>query len=204
MEFRLRKLGEKVQLSEQFTMWATNQLGRYKRGYFVCEDVIAAIQAYGVCREELMPYKEWGNIGKPSKEALADAVTRKGAEVTWFHRWNGRLGMNQTEVVAICGALAGGSPVTATFEWPRTARLTEDHFLLDRGSKYGSGHVVVLVGYEISAKHKGGGAFTFRQSWGDKWGDGGYAKLTFEFAMTNAQEAYALEPKPGVVSAPLR
>lgn len=196
LEFQLRRAGENVALSEQFVMWAANQLGRYKREMFTCEDVIAAIEQYGVCQEKLMPYKEWGNIGKPSKEAISEAATRKGAGVKWFHQWTGRYGFSDEDIRAICGTLAESSPVTATFLWPRTAKLNSDFFLLDRGSNHGSGHVVVLVGYDLDPKIKGGGAFIFRQSWGDNWGDKGYARLSFEFVKENGLEAYALKLAP--------
>lgn len=193
MEFQLWKRGEKVRLSEQFVAWGASQIGRYKREGFACDDVIAAIQSFGVCEEELMPYKEWGNVGTPSKKALADAATRKGVNVVWFHEWSGSPGFSNDEIKAVCTSLAEGCPVTATFVWPRTAKLDKENYLLDRGSKAGSGHVVVLVGYEIDSAIKGGGAFIFRQSWGDDWGENGYARVTFQFVKENGQQAYALK-----------
>ena len=52
-----------------------------------------------------------------------------------------------------------------------------------------NGHGVVLVGYERDDRIAGGGCFILRNSWGPQFGEGGYAKATFEFARKYGTDA---------------
>ena len=102
-------------------------------------------------------------------------------------------GFTQDEIQAICGALAEGLPVTAAVSWHygEGARFDPGFIVRLSGSDTG-GHVVVLVGYELSKKYPGDGCFIFRQSWGKDYGDKGYARLTFEYAKRHGLDAFAI------------
>lgn len=44
------------------------------------------------------------------------------------------------------------------------------------------GHAMLLVGYEDDESVPGGGYFIVRNSWGENWGNGGYAKMPYAYA----------------------
>ena len=199
MEFHLAKKSEYIQLSEQFAAWAANQVshrGGNIDGYNA-KDVMDGIKQYGITTEEVMPYKEY-SVGNPSRAVLADAATRKNVGITYFKElpsdWSQfRPGFTKDEIRAICGAIAEGSPVTATVSWlcGEGASFDPDFIVRLNGNDAG-GHVVVLVGYELDTKYRGGGCFIFRQSWGQDYGDHGYARLTFEYVSRHGWDAFAI------------
>ena len=55
------------------------------------------------------------------------------------------------------------------------------------------GHIVVLVGYEKGSQWEGGGRMEFRNSWGEHWGDRGYAWFSFGFLKRNGAESFSVE-----------
>ena len=199
MEFHLAKQNKYVQLSEQFAAWAANQISHTggKRNGYAATDVMEGIKKYGITTEEIMPYKDKGGIGRPSKVVLADAATRKNVGVTVFKQlpedWSKfKPGFTQDEIQAICGALTEGLPVTATVSWHYGEGGYDTNFIVRLSGSNSSGHVVVLVGYELSKKYPEGGCFIFRQSWGKDYGDKGYARLTFEYVKRHGWDAYAI------------
>jgi C1A family cysteine protease len=48
------------------------------------------------------------------------------------------------------------------------------------------------VGYGVDERIAGGGYFVLRNSWGPKFADKGYAKITFEYARKYGIDAYAV------------
>lgn len=62
--------------------------------------------------------------------------------------------------------------------------------------KVSGGHAMVLVGYCDDEAVPGGGYFTVRNSWGEDWGDGGYAKMPYAYVELFVDEAATiLRPK---------
>ena len=57
------------------------------------------------------------------------------------------------------------------------------------------GHSIALVGYVDDAKDKGG-VFLFRNSWGPKWGNGGYGTMSYAYVRTYANDLVWLELGP--------
>lgn len=57
-------------------------------------------------------------------------------------------------------------------------------------------HAVLLVGYEDDPALPGGGAFRFRNSWGEAWGAGGYGRLSYQMVLNHAHDPYFLEGLP--------
>lgn len=195
IEFHLAKRNQRVCLSEQFASWAANQASgeKGKRGYYTGKDTIEGIRKYGICTDELMPYRS-NTVGRPTREALIDASTRKNVGVTLFKEYDKSDGFSDDVLNSICGSIVEGSPVTVLAAWSRSARLNESSVILDKGvSSSSDGHVIVIVGYSRDKKAPGGGFFTFRQSWGLDYGDKGYAKITFDYVKSHGREAYAVK-----------
>ncbi len=90
--------------------------------------------------------------------------------------------------------LAEGDPVTVALKWPSAVKLDNNATMGTRNNPpSGKGHMVVLVGYDIDAAQPGGGHCQIRNSWGEKWGENGYAWVTFEYLKKNGDEAYAVK-----------
>lgn len=57
-----------------------------------------------------------------------------------------------------------------------------------------AGHAVLLVGYDDRAG--GLGAFIFRNSWGDQWGESGYGTLPYRYVEVYGEDAAVVEFGP--------
>jgi C1A family cysteine protease len=200
IEFHLARSGKPVDLSEQFIMWAANKATGLNRSEGFNPDLlIAGLKQYGICAETLMPYVPRNEaLGKPSAEALKDARTRTSCKIISIKHWSSDIGFGDKEIKEISRRLEKKSPVTATFCWP--AGLYDEqivdaqHFIIDKSidGKSKDGHGVILVGYGLDDKIAGGGFFILRNSWGPKFADKGYARITFEFARKYGIDAYAV------------
>lgn len=51
------------------------------------------------------------------------------------------------------------------------------------------GHAMLLVGYEDDESIPGGGSFIVRNSWGENWGDDGYARMPYAYVELFVREA---------------
>ena len=80
--------------------------------------------------------------------------------------------------------------MTIGMSWPPGGKLDQKGCLKELGNK--PGHAVVLVGYEVDNTYPGGGCFIFRNSWGKKYGENGYAKITFEHFLKAVDQANAV------------
>jgi len=198
IEFHYAKRGNPVQLSEQFAAWAANKAaGEHRRGYFTEKEVIAGIKGFGICKEELMPYKQSRGGGVPNKGAMDDAKTRRSVSVTWIQdgeSGRSKVGFSEQVISAIVGSIADGDPVTLAMNWPKTLRLSKDDVIgMQHEKGRPPGHIVVAVGYEKDAKWPGGGRIEIRNSWGPNWADEGYAWVTFEFLRESGSDAFAVK-----------
>ena len=197
IEFHYARRDQKIKLSEQYAAWAAAKVNNSnKKDGYSDRDLIAGIKKFGICREDLMPYNEH-LVGNPSKEAKADADKRRSISVTWFQDYGESVkkkGFTGETIKAICGALADGDPVTAALKWPTTVKLDSYATMgTKKNSSPSKGHMVVLVGYEIDPNQPGGGRCQIRNSWGEDWGENGYAWVTFDYLKQNGQEAYAVK-----------
>jgi len=197
VEFHFARRDQKIKLSEQYAAWAAAKVnGSSKKDGYSDRELIAGIKKYGICREDLMPYNEH-LVGNPSKEAKADADNRRSISVTWFQDYGESVkkkGFTDQTIKAICGALADGDPVTAALKWPAIVKLDGNATMGTRNNgSAGEGHMIVLVGYENDANQPGGGRCQIRNSWGEDWGEAGYAWITFDYLKKNGMEAYAVK-----------
>ncbi len=198
IEFQLARRGERVDLSEQFIMWAANQAtGRNRIEGFNPDLLIAGLKQYGICDDSLMPYvPRTEAIAKPSANAIENAKSRNPCKVTSIKHWIANIGFVDKDIKEITGWLENGTPVTSTLCWPSGLNdeqiVDARHFIVDKNvdGKSKNGHGVILVGYGLDDKMAGGGYFILRNSWGPEFADQGYAKITFEYAKKYGTDAY--------------
>lgn len=139
------------------------------------------MQDVGVCPEKLFPYRLWKEAGGVQNVAVPDGL-RPLADKYRIKTYAQLCGLGDKSregaVEIIERAIAREGPVVA-------ALLVCSNFLkvgppdyiipLPEGRWLG-GHMVCLVGYSRRRK-----AFKLRNSWGEGWGDNGYAWLPYEW-----------------------
>lgn len=198
LEYQLSRPGAPVDLSEQFIMWAANEANSLKRTEGFNPDLlVAGLKKHGICHEALMPYVPRNEpINKPSAEAVRDGRERAGCTVLSIKHWTSAIGFTDKDIQVIRGHLDAGQPVTATFCWPEDLPeeqiVDANHVLIDRAvdGKSKDGHGVILCGYGLDEQAPGGGYYLFRNSWGPKFADRGYARLTYAYARQYGIDAY--------------
>jgi hypothetical protein len=198
LDFYSAKSGGPTELSEQFAGWADRQITHQWTGAnqtYSSEAVIQGLRKYGICSAELMP-KEYTDPGVPSQAALDDAKKRTDLTMTPIHQWDPRsIGFNDQEIAAICESISEKQPVVCAVNWVQKGwfRFAEG-YVIDPGGVPMSegGHIVVAVGFEKSPKWEGGGRLEFRNSWGDHWGDSGYAWFSFAYLKKYGREAFSV------------
>lgn len=203
MEYQLARRGKRVDLSEQFIMWAANEAKNLNRTEGFNPDLlIAGLQKYGICKESLMPYIPRNEaIQKPSAQALKDATIRASCEVTSIKHFRTDIGFDDDVIKKVTNSLDKKVPVTVTLCWPHGLYdeqiIDAQYFIIDNSidGKSKSGHGVILVGYGLDKKMPGGGYFILRNSWGTKFADRGYAGITFAYAKKYGIDAYIVTIK---------
>jgi hypothetical protein len=100
------------------------------------------------------------------------------AGAVWYRS---SMSSGSSDLLDIKSSLVSGAVAIVGLE------LTEDFFQSSDGfvraptpvTKLYGGHAVLFVGFDDNAF---GGAFVFRNSWGQNWGDSGYGHLAYAFA----------------------
>lgn len=132
--------GKGRRLSVEFANWAANAAtgNNYDGDFF--HNIIRGIETYGLCDEAAMPYAQnFSPSNTPSPEARAAAAAfaaQTHLTFHWIKGWSRHPGLNDADLWQIKSALASGWPVSA-----------------------GSGHSILLVGYEDDPALPGGGRF---------------------------------------------
>lgn len=172
IEYELaRTQGLPSPLSEEFLIWATRKLQPgipIDDGYHF-QEVFAAVQTYGIPRQELMPNTFGRPIDhiKPSENAIADAASRRSITPVWYRP-------NDPDLIPrIVDALNNRTPVVIGMRWPNWHTLRGNFLLRDQKPVGRMGHAVTLVGYRCPDRNPENLTFIFRNSYGVDWGLGG-------------------------------
>lgn len=210
LEYQNAAVGPRERLSEEYLIWATRrtlglQAGEKRRpegadaddddrdAGFTLQEVLAALRAYGIPRQSEMPNRfglGMEKIADPSDEVIATARTRRQVATYSVPGVN-----NAVRLGNILHALNEGLPVVIALRWPHWRTLQRAPVLAGQPPREGRAHAVTLVGYAS----EGGGPprFIFKNSWGIRWGAGGYGYAEYEYLQRNLLDAVVLEVRPG-------
>ncbi len=144
-------------------------------------DGIKTLKNDGACYEKTWPYVISRFDRMPPLKCYTEA---KKHLIESYHRLN-----NTSEMLA---CLAEGYPfvfgftVYESFESPQV-KCTGIANMPAKDERAIGGHAVVAVGYDQAAKR-----FLVRNSWGKKWGMGGYFTVPFEYLETLAADFWTI------------
>lgn len=200
LEYQLSGPDAPVDLSEQYLMWAANAANGVERTEGYNPDLlVVGLKKHGICHEKLMPYVPRNEpIDEPSAKAVRDGWERANSSITSIKHWTSDIGFTDKDIQTICEHLDAGTPVTVTVCWPEglsdSQTVDSNQVLIDRAvdGKSKGGHGVILCGYGVDEQVPGGGYFIFRNSWGPKFGEDGYARLTYAYARHYGVDAYIM------------
>jgi hypothetical protein len=210
LEFQNAELTGKVEkFSEEYLIWAVRKtLHRlppaggpvteadgetYADEGFSLSEVVAALRAYGIPLQASMPNTfgtRIASIEDPSPEVVEEA--RRHQRV-YVHQVPGRD--RPTLLNNIVQALNAGVPVAVGMNWPAT-RVVNGYINTHKGAP-DRGHAVTLVGYKSATGRLEDAYFIFKNSWGPRWGQGGYGTVTYGYLSNYLNDAVLLEVQAG-------
>jgi C1A family cysteine protease len=203
--------GHTEKLSEEYLIWATRRtLGVPAGEKRVIEDadgsdddkrdagfslmeVLSALRAYGIPLQSEMPYKfgmGMEKIADPSDDIVASARSRRQIATYSVPGMN-----NSVRIANIIHALNEGVPVVVALRWPHWRTLYRSPVLSEQSPREGRSHAVTLVGYYSENGEISGLRFIFRNSWGIRWGAGGYGFAEIGYLQRNLLDAVVIEIK---------
>jgi len=209
LEFQTAEVnGRAERFSEEYLLWATRRSLRRPAPMtevsqmeiegqepgdegFSLTEVVTALRAYGIVPRERVPNRfSGGVIEDPPEELIAEARSIHRVSV---HPLPGRD--RATLIANVVHALNAGLPVPAGVRWPIEYNWRTGY--LDRQRVYPNrGHAITLVGYSSPTGRIEDAVFTFKNSWGVRWGIDGYGTATYEFLRNNLLSAIVLEVHP--------
>lgn len=142
----------------------------------------------GLTKYGLAPLDLGGNPDSKGQGQSPDGPTLRAAadvgrfDFHWIRFWDTKEELSDEQLEAIESEVADGHPVAVGLRWPnQTSFSSAPSFMLKvpARTEIHDGHCVALVGYVRDQSIPGGGAFLFRNSWGENWADHGYAWMPF-------------------------
>jgi C1A family cysteine protease len=136
-------------------------------------DGIKSINNIGYCNENQWPYIIEKFDTKPDEKCYEYASQHKSLSYK-------RVSQNEKTIktaLNLSFPVVFGISVYESFETEDVSK-TGIVPMPDDNEKLLGGHAIVLVGYDCEKR-----LFTFRNSWGESWGDKGYGYLPFEYVL---------------------
>lgn len=216
LEFQNAQLnGTLEKLSEEYLLWATrHSLGRTVESSLLPRDangeplrdlgytlpsVITALQTYGIPTQDEMP-SQLGvaseSIERPPPELIGRARSRR---LVFIAALPGATAEART--VALVHALNAGFPVPAGLRWPHENSIQAGILGAQRPLS-GVGHAVTFVGYHCETGRAEDAWFVFKNSYGPRWGQGGYGRASWRYLSQNLLDAYVLDVRAPAKPAP--
>ena len=132
-----------------------------------------------------MPYDRYNTCAKPDAATLSAAAEYRAASYAMLFQGIGQANLNQ-----IKAHLAGGDPVVLAIpvysNFKAAAPGRSIIGVPPAGSSMLGGHAVLIVGYDSDG-------FLIVNSQGTRWGEGGFAHLTYDFVQQYAWEAWIMQ-----------
>lgn len=216
LEFQNAQLkGATERFSEEYLIWATRKtlkrpvplrssvgpgetpsgdsenLDDFDEG-FALSEVVTALRAYGIPLQSRLPYTfaKTAAAADPPGDVVDEAQNHRRVSIVALP------GRDQPSQLAnLIRALHAGFPVPVGIRWPPW-RTVRNGFLHNQRPKEGAGHAVTIVGYENKTGKIEDTVFIFKNSWGTRWGAGGYGFVTYGYLMDHLLETALLEVDP--------
>lgn len=203
--------GHAEKLSEEYLIWATRRTLGVPAGEkrviegaddsdddnrdagFSLMEVLSALRAYGIPLQREMPNKfglGMEKIADPSDDIVASARGRRQIATYSVPGMN-----NAVRVANIMHALNEGVPVVVALRWPHWRTLYRSPVLSEQSPREDRSHAVTLVGYYSDNGDISGLRFIFKNSWGVRWGTGGYGFAEVGYMQRNLLDAVVIEVK---------
>ncbi len=211
LEFQSARLtGSIEKLSEEYLIWATRRsLGLSGPGAALLRDpasgdfaedagftlpsVIAALQTYGIPLYEDMrnqPGLAAAAVPEPPPEIISRARDRRRVFISALP---GREPV--VMIPRIIHALNAEMPVPLGLRWPNENAIHAG-VLKAQQPQPGAGHAITVVGYECPDGVLENTVFIFKNSYGPRWGQGGYGRVSYGYLAKNLLDAYVLDLRP--------
>lgn len=210
LEFQSAEVNNNAQrFSEEYLYWATskslnrngadnglasggNDSENQSDSGFSLQEVATALRTYGIPPRDKIPNRYAGKtMQNPPEEILQEA--QQGNHTT-VHTIPGHDGA--TLVKNVIHALNLGIPVPIGMIWPDT-RVWRIQFLDHQMTSMRYGHAVTVVGYRCKTGRIEDAVFTFKNSWGPRWGQAGYGTASYAYLANNLHSAVVVEVQPG-------
>jgi hypothetical protein len=198
-------------LSEEYLNWAKNQANKtdFDGGKF--SDIIRGYQEFGMVAQNDMPDQaifDPKHPATPQRSTIATGKAFPRFRLAFIKAWNNQNGMSDKELETTKAALRSGRPVATGIWWlnhfetvvvdqvpllkeyPRSANKNSDA----AKNPMFDGHSIDLVGYHEGSDFPGGGYFIFRNSFGPRFGYGGYGFVSFDYIRNYANDAIVIQP----------
>lgn len=187
--------GKKINVSERYLVEATSRsLGRKARNDldevpggsatveegFSLEQVFQAIRGHGLALE------------LPSGSKSGSGTLREFEDIN-FSPFQIPGSQSRAGVANLVHVLNAELPVVVGVAWPNDALVKNTSLLSKQPPAQGVGHAVTIVGYRSATGKLEDSKFIFRNSWGARWGAGGYGFFTYEYLLKNLWSSYVVE-----------
>ena len=212
LEFQNAEIAGKVEkFSEEYLIWAVRKTTRrlpppnssapaeageqdYQDEGFALGEVVAALHGpmASPCSRACPTRSAAGSI--PSGIRLRPSC-RRPAVISGFPSSKCRAGIGRPLLNNLVQALNAGVPIAVGMSWPGT-RVVNGYIGAQKGEP-DRGHAVTIVGYKSSTGRIEDAYFIFKNSWGPKWGQGGYGTVTYGYLRNYLNDAILLEVQPG-------
>ena len=208
LEFQIAdEVGQAEKLSEEYLIWATcKTLNRAPKTSdalgstddenaddldegFALSEVVNALRSYGIPAQSSLPNKflHTMKIADPPKNIIEEA---RNHQRVFVHQIPGRD--PQTRLSNLIQTLDAGFPVPVGMHWPYS-RSVHGGYIDNQQVIPNAGHAVTLVGYTNKTGRVEDTVFILKNSWGARWGQGGYGHVTYRFLESHLMDAVLLE-----------
>lgn len=144
-------------------------------------DGIKALRKYGVCREELWPYKTEEFATQPTQECYGDATSRSIKNYRRLATVNDILDALNNNQPVVFGMAVYDSFMDIDVYNPTIQMPNFDEQSI-------GGHAMLMVGYNLSKK-----LFLAQNSFGTSWGDGGFCWMPFNYVRQEVYDVWTFD-----------